>query len=108
MLPNGLVELRALMSAADSASRLGPQVRRPRAPVTYIRENYPEALPRFRIETPETRAGVPWTGARDRSEAQRRFASSTPGAADRQARDGQRVQRLPDEQPRHHRGRPTG
>ncbi|MEV0148026.1 MULTISPECIES: mechanosensitive ion channel domain-containing protein [unclassified Nonomuraea] len=61
VLPNGLVELRALMSAADSPSAWDLKCDVREHMVTYIRENFPEALPRFRVETPETRAGVPWT-----------------------------------------------
>jgi len=60
VLPNGLVELRGLMSAADSASAWDLKCDVREHLVTYIRENYPDALPRFRIETPESRAGVPW------------------------------------------------
>jgi small-conductance mechanosensitive channel len=66
VLPNGLVELRGLMSAADSASAWDLKCDVREHLVTYIRENYPDALPRFRIETPESRAGVPWrNGGRD-------------------------------------------
>jgi small-conductance mechanosensitive channel len=64
VLSNGLVELRALMSAADSPSAWDLKCDVREHLVTYVRENFPEALPRFRIETPETRAGVPWTGAK--------------------------------------------
>ncbi|MEU7857416.1 mechanosensitive ion channel domain-containing protein [Nonomuraea sp. NPDC049141] len=64
VLPNGLVELRALMSAADSPSAWDLKCDVREHLVTYVRENFPEALPRFRIDTPETRAGVPWTGAK--------------------------------------------
>ncbi|MEV1250076.1 mechanosensitive ion channel family protein [Nonomuraea sp. NPDC050022] len=63
VLPNGLVELRALMSAADSPSAWDLKCDVREHLVTYIRENFPESLPRFRIETPETRAGVPWTSS---------------------------------------------
>ncbi|MFI7447417.1 mechanosensitive ion channel family protein [Nonomuraea sp. NPDC049714] len=66
VLPNGLVELRGLMSAADSASAWDLKCDVREHLVTYIRENYPDALPRFRIETPETRAGASWrSGARE-------------------------------------------
>ncbi|WP_336215175.1 mechanosensitive ion channel family protein [Nonomuraea sp. LPB2021202275-12-8] len=63
VLPNGLVELRGLMSAADSPSAWDLKCDVREHLVTYIRENYPDALPRFRVETPETRAGVPWPDA---------------------------------------------
>lgn len=61
VLPNGLVELRALMSAADSPSAWDLKCDVREHLVTYIRTNFPDALPRFRVETPETRVGVPWT-----------------------------------------------
>lgn len=60
--PNGLVELRALMSAADSASAWDLKCDVREHMVRYIRENHPETLPRFRVEAPETRVGVPWPG----------------------------------------------
>ncbi|TMR96442.1 mechanosensitive ion channel family protein [Nonomuraea basaltis] len=59
VLPNGLVELRALMSAADSASAWDLKCDVREFLVDYVRDNHPEALPRFRVETPETRAGLP-------------------------------------------------
>ncbi|MFI6707934.1 mechanosensitive ion channel family protein [Nonomuraea sp. NPDC050478] len=59
---NGLVELRALMSAADSASAWDLKCDVREHLITYVRENHPEAMPRFRVESPETRAGVPWPG----------------------------------------------
>ncbi|WP_219466614.1 mechanosensitive ion channel family protein [Nonomuraea rhizosphaerae] len=65
VLPNGLVELRALMSAADSASAWDLKCDVREHLVTYVRENFPESLPRFRIESPETRAGVPWSATRE-------------------------------------------
>lgn len=58
--PNGLVELRGLMSAADSASAWDLKCDVREHLIRYVRENYPDALPRFRVESPETRAGVPW------------------------------------------------
>ncbi|WP_113703603.1 mechanosensitive ion channel family protein [Nonomuraea lactucae] len=61
VLPNGLVELRALMSAADSASAWDLKCDVREHLVTFIRTNFPDSLPRFRVETPETRSGVPWT-----------------------------------------------
>ncbi|GAA2316659.1 mechanosensitive ion channel [Nonomuraea roseoviolacea subsp. roseoviolacea] len=61
VLPNGLIELRALMSAADSPSAWDLKCDVREHLVRYVRENFPEALPRFRVEAPETRAGVPWT-----------------------------------------------
>ncbi|MEV4172720.1 MULTISPECIES: mechanosensitive ion channel family protein [unclassified Nonomuraea] len=61
VLPNGLVELRGLMSAADSPSSWDLKCDVREFLVNYVRDNYPDALPRFRVETPETRVGVSWT-----------------------------------------------
>ncbi|GGK94604.1 mechanosensitive ion channel [Planomonospora sp. ID91781] len=51
VLPNGLVELRALMSAADSASAWDLKCDMREHLVRFVREKYPESLPRFRVET---------------------------------------------------------
>ncbi|WP_431912214.1 mechanosensitive ion channel family protein [Nonomuraea jabiensis] len=56
VLPNGLVELRALMSAADSPSSWDLKCDVREFLVNYVRDNYPESLPHFRVETPESRA----------------------------------------------------
>ncbi|MEU6721300.1 mechanosensitive ion channel domain-containing protein [Nonomuraea sp. NPDC046802] len=56
VLPNGLVELRALMSAADSSSAWDLKCDVREFLVDFVRDNYPESLPRFRVETPESRA----------------------------------------------------
>ncbi|GAA1568989.1 mechanosensitive ion channel [Actinomadura kijaniata] len=48
--PNGLVGLRALMSAADSASAWDLRCDVREHLVAHIREHYPHALPRFRAE----------------------------------------------------------
>ncbi|MEU4580377.1 mechanosensitive ion channel family protein [Nonomuraea sp. ATR24] len=77
VLPNGLVELRGLMSAADSASAWDLKCDVREHLVKFVRENYPDALPRFRVETPETRAGVPWSAGRDTA------AKGTQGASGR-------------------------
>ncbi|MEU5880644.1 mechanosensitive ion channel domain-containing protein [Spirillospora sp. NPDC047279] len=53
VLPNGLVQVRALMSAADSASAWDLRCDVREHLVRYIRDNHPEALPRFRTELPE-------------------------------------------------------
>jgi small-conductance mechanosensitive channel len=74
VLPNGLIELRALMSAADSASAWDLKCDVREHLVTYVRENYPESLPRFRVETPETRAG----GSFPVGERNPRFSESAP------------------------------
>ncbi|MFF4193229.1 mechanosensitive ion channel family protein [Nonomuraea sp. NPDC001831] len=66
VLPNGLVELRALMSAADSPSSWDLKCDVREFLVNFVRDNYPDALPRFRVEAPETRAGVAWTNDQDR------------------------------------------
>lgn len=59
VLPNGTVELRALMSAADWASIWYLQCEVREHLVAYLRENYPHALPRLRAEltTPVELAG---------------------------------------------------
>lgn len=56
VLPNGLVELRALMSAADSPSSWDLKCDVREFLVNHVRDNYPESLPHFRVETPESRA----------------------------------------------------
>ncbi|GAA2895159.1 mechanosensitive ion channel [Streptosporangium fragile] len=58
-LPNGLLELRALMSAADSASAWDLKCDIREHMVTFVREKYPEALPRFRVETEPPPGTVP-------------------------------------------------
>ncbi|MGP3912538.1 mechanosensitive ion channel family protein [Nonomuraea sp. 10N515B] len=63
VLPNGLVELRALMSAADSPSSWDLKCDVREFLVDYVRDNFPESLPRFRVESPETRVGLPWEHA---------------------------------------------
>ncbi|MEQ4721266.1 mechanosensitive ion channel domain-containing protein [Nonomuraea sp. B19D2] len=55
VLPNGLVELRALMSAADSPSSWDLKCDVREFLVNYVRDNYPDSLPRFRVATPESR-----------------------------------------------------
>ncbi|WP_169950125.1 mechanosensitive ion channel family protein [Microbispora sp. H11081] len=50
--PGGLVELRALMSAADSASAFDLRCDIREHLVTFVREKYPESLPRLRLELP--------------------------------------------------------
>jgi small-conductance mechanosensitive channel len=50
VLPNGLVQLRALVSAADSASAWDLRCDAREHLVNYVREKYPESLPRFRAE----------------------------------------------------------
>jgi small-conductance mechanosensitive channel len=49
---NGLVEVRALMSAADSASAWDLKCDVREHLVEYVRKNHPEALPRFRVDLP--------------------------------------------------------
>ncbi|MFL6053381.1 MAG: mechanosensitive ion channel family protein [Actinoallomurus sp.] len=51
VLPNGLVQLRALMSAHDSASAFDLRCDVREHLIAFIREKYPAALPRFRAET---------------------------------------------------------
>ncbi|MEU6998407.1 mechanosensitive ion channel domain-containing protein [Nonomuraea sp. NPDC046570] len=62
VLPNGLVELRALMSAADSASAWDLKCDVREHLVEYIRTKHPEALPRFRVDQSSFGA-FPGTGA---------------------------------------------
>ncbi|WP_084958115.1 mechanosensitive ion channel family protein [Thermoactinospora rubra] len=50
ILPNGLVELRALMSAADSASVWDLKCDVREHLVEYVRTRRPDALPRFRVD----------------------------------------------------------
>lgn len=61
ILPNGLVELRALMSAADSASVWDLKADAREHLVDFVRRRYPAALPRFRVELepPSPEAGAP-------------------------------------------------
>ncbi|MEU8395465.1 mechanosensitive ion channel domain-containing protein [Nonomuraea sp. NPDC048892] len=60
VLPNGLVELRALMSAADSPSSWDLKCDVREFLVNFVRENYPDALPRFRVDFPETQVSAGW------------------------------------------------
>ncbi|MFC7650204.1 mechanosensitive ion channel family protein [Streptosporangium lutulentum] len=57
-LPNGLLELRALMSAADSPSAWDLKCDMREHMVKFIRDKYPEALPRFRVDAPDEAAGM--------------------------------------------------
>ncbi|MBA9006193.1 MULTISPECIES: mechanosensitive ion channel family protein [Thermomonospora] len=52
VLPNGLVQLRALMSAADAASAWDLRCDAREHIVAYLRREHPQALPRFRAELP--------------------------------------------------------
>ncbi|REF01154.1 mechanosensitive ion channel family protein [Thermomonospora umbrina] len=52
VLPNGLIQLRALMSAADAASAWDLRCDAREHVVGYLRREHPEALPRFRAELP--------------------------------------------------------
>ncbi|WP_230420604.1 mechanosensitive ion channel family protein [Actinomadura soli] len=51
--PNGLVTIRAMMSAADSASTWDLRCDVREHLISHIRDRYPEALPRFRVEPQE-------------------------------------------------------
>ncbi|MEO3808954.1 mechanosensitive ion channel domain-containing protein [Sphaerisporangium sp. B11E5] len=65
VLPNGLVELRALMSASDAPSVWDLKCDMREHMVDYVRRNHPEALPRFRVEdVPEPRRIVGVRGVR--------------------------------------------
>ncbi|MEU9889363.1 mechanosensitive ion channel domain-containing protein [Sphaerisporangium sp. NPDC051011] len=63
--PNGLVELRALMSASDAPSVWDLKCDMREHLVAYVRDHYPEALPRLRVEDfpPAGRGGAPVPGA---------------------------------------------
>ncbi|WP_433338087.1 mechanosensitive ion channel family protein [Spirillospora sp. CA-294931] len=50
VLPNGLVQVRAMMSAADSASAWDLRCDVREHLVAYVRERYPESLPRVRAD----------------------------------------------------------
>lgn len=80
--PNGLITLRALMSAADSASAWDLRCDIREHLVSYLREHHPGALPRFRVggdDAPLVRAsGAEGPGGRDPDGA----------APDGRARDG--------------------
>ncbi|SEG64745.1 Small-conductance mechanosensitive channel [Thermomonospora echinospora] len=52
VLPNGLVQLRALMSAADAASAWDLRCDAREHIVDYLRQEHPRALPRLRTELP--------------------------------------------------------
>ncbi|MFA1551185.1 mechanosensitive ion channel family protein [Actinomadura chokoriensis] len=62
-LPNGLVTLRALMSAADSASTWDLRCDVREHLVAYVREHHPEALPRFRVGAEPVADGANGAGA---------------------------------------------
>ncbi|MFC6084345.1 mechanosensitive ion channel family protein [Sphaerisporangium aureirubrum] len=63
--PNGLVELRALMSASDAPSVWDLKCDMREHMVDYIRRNHPESLPRVRVEdVPEPRRIVGTRGVR--------------------------------------------
>ncbi|MFD0690567.1 mechanosensitive ion channel family protein [Actinomadura fibrosa] len=55
--PNGLVTVRALMSAADSASAWDLRCDVREHLIAYIREHHPQALPRFRTDPDDTLGG---------------------------------------------------
>ncbi|GII89185.1 mechanosensitive ion channel protein MscS [Sphaerisporangium siamense] len=62
--PNGLVELRALMSASDAPSVWDLKCDMREHLVSYVREKYPEALPRLRVEETALPGGSERTGPR--------------------------------------------
>ncbi|MFC4909183.1 mechanosensitive ion channel family protein [Actinomadura gamaensis] len=78
-LPNGLVEMRALMSAADSASAWDLRCDVREHLIGYLREHHPEALPRFRAEIPEETRVRDGAGPADPADASVR-ASESSGA----------------------------
>jgi small-conductance mechanosensitive channel len=53
VLPNGLVQVRAMMSAHDSASAYDLRCDIRERLIEFVRVNHPSALPRYRVETPE-------------------------------------------------------
>lgn len=70
ILPNGLVELRALMSAADSASVWDLKADAREHLVEYVRKHHPEALPRFRMDLGPRGGAEDPRDARDQSRGQ--------------------------------------
>ncbi|HEX2314658.1 MAG TPA: mechanosensitive ion channel domain-containing protein [Thermomonospora sp.] len=56
VLPNGLVQLRALMSAADAPSAWDLRCDAREHVIGWLRREHPEALPRFRAELPRVPA----------------------------------------------------
>jgi small-conductance mechanosensitive channel len=57
VLPNGLVQVRALMSAADAPSAWDLKCDVRERLVEWVRENHPDALPRFRADISEHGGG---------------------------------------------------
>ncbi|GII80304.1 mechanosensitive ion channel protein MscS [Sphaerisporangium rufum] len=64
VLPNGLVQLRALMSASDAPSVWDLKCDMREHLVGYIRRNHPDALPRFRVEDAQSRGAFGRNGVR--------------------------------------------
>ena len=84
VLPNGLLQLRALMSAADSASAWDLRCDVRERLVTFIQEKHPEALPRFRVDSPQAGPGgdgrdIPSSGVRLGSDHERPGAGRRAG-----------------------------
>ncbi|GGL07582.1 mechanosensitive ion channel protein MscS [Sphaerisporangium melleum] len=73
--PNGLVELRALMSASDAPSVWDLKCDMREAMIAYVRREHPQALPRFRVEDGGVRPGEA-VGPRDDA---RMIADGAPG-----------------------------
>ncbi|GAA3800820.1 mechanosensitive ion channel [Sphaerisporangium flaviroseum] len=70
--PNGLVELRALMSASDAPSVWDLKCDIREHLVAYIRDNHPQALPRFRVQDlPTERVTGSGPGGSARPQAER-------------------------------------
>ncbi|WP_160573541.1 mechanosensitive ion channel family protein [Actinomadura physcomitrii] len=84
VLPNGLVTVRALISAADSASAWDLRCDVREHLIAHIREHHPEALPRFRTD-----AG-PWPGRAAGPDGDGSgVAAADPRARDREMRGGE-------------------
>ncbi|MCO5999388.1 mechanosensitive ion channel family protein [Actinoallomurus rhizosphaericola] len=64
VLPNGLVQIRALMSAHDSPSAFDLRCDVREHLIAFIREKYPSALPRFRADTEALPSNAAWTDDR--------------------------------------------
>jgi hypothetical protein len=94
--PNGLVTMRALMSAADSASAWDLRCDVREHLIAYIREHHPSALPRFRTDdggledAPGSAAGGPGRGPDARPDGGADDITATdPRAREREMRGGE-------------------
>ncbi|TDC88024.1 mechanosensitive ion channel [Actinomadura sp. 7K507] len=93
--PNGLVTLRALMSAADSASTWDLRCDMREHLISHVREHYPGALPRFRLApgdaSPGDAADEDLADAREPADGEIIGGQSAGGRADGGRADGGRA-----------------